>query len=73
MHVDGSAVAQVFFLYGVLNGFKEAAAKAGPYKDAENTQALLAEHVEILVSQEHAKWITRREKAAKEIKTDLRN
>jgi len=31
-------------------------ANAGPYADAEKARALLAERVESLVSQEHAKW-----------------
>jgi hypothetical protein len=31
-------------------------AKAGPYVKAENPRVLLAEQVESLVSQEHAKW-----------------
>jgi hypothetical protein len=33
-------------------------AKAGPYSKAENPTQLLAERVESLVSQEHAKWIS---------------
>lgn len=33
-------------------------AKAGPYARARNPHALLAERVEALVSQEHAKWIS---------------
>ena len=32
-------------------------AKAGPYAKAENPTILLAERVESLVSQEHAKWV----------------
>jgi Protein of unknown function (DUF4231) len=31
-------------------------ASAGPYAAAENPRALLAERVESMVSQEHAKW-----------------
>jgi hypothetical protein len=31
-------------------------ARAGPYRDAPAPDALLAEHVEGLVSQEHAAW-----------------
>lgn len=31
---------------------------AGPYKNSDNPKALLAERVETLVSQEHAKWIS---------------
>lgn len=34
------------------------AAKAGPYEKAENALTLLAERVESLVSQEHAKWVS---------------
>lgn len=37
------------------------AAKAGPYAASENPDALLAERVEGLVSQEHAKWVTQQE------------
>src|ERR1700722_4106816 len=33
-------------------------ANAGPYANVEKTRALLAERVESLVSQEHAKWAT---------------
>ena len=42
-------------------------AKAGPYLDAENPDALLAERVESLISREHAKWVSSREKAKKEL------
>ena len=41
-------------------------AKAGHYVDADNPNALFAERVESLISQEHAKWVTTREQAAKE-------
>lgn len=37
------------------------AAKAGPYAPSETPDALLAERVEGLISQEHAKWVTQRE------------
>jgi hypothetical protein len=37
-------------------------AKAGPYSTAENPFALLAERVESLVSQEHAKWVSTHER-----------
>jgi Protein of unknown function (DUF4231) len=37
------------------------AAKAGPYAVTEAPDALLAERVEGLISQEHAKWVTQRE------------
>ncbi len=36
-------------------------AKAGPYKDAEYPDALIAERVESLVSIEHAKWVLTQE------------
>jgi uncharacterized protein DUF4231 len=37
------------------------AAAAGPYAASEAPDALLAERVESLVSQEHAKWVTQQE------------
>jgi|SRR3990170_6526241 len=40
-------------------------AKAGPYMDAENPDALLAERVESLVSIEHAKWVLTQEQTGK--------
>lgn len=43
-------------------------ASAGPYKNATDPIALLAERTETLVSQEHAKWISACEKAGTEIK-----
>jgi len=33
-------------------------AKAGPYLKVENATAALAERIESLVSQEHAKWVS---------------
>ena len=39
-------------------------AKAGAYATAENPDRLLAERVEELVSQEHAKWTALRDKAS---------
>jgi len=39
--------------------------KAGPYLEADNPHALLAERVESLVSQEHAKWISAQEQIGK--------
>ena len=42
-------------------------AKAGPYLDAEYPDALLAERVESLISREHAKWVSTREKAGKRV------
>jgi len=40
-------------------------ATAGPYATAERPQALLAERVEGLVSQEHAKWAAQQEEAVR--------
>ena len=37
------------------------AASAGPYAASESPDALLAERVEGLISQEHAKWVTQQE------------
>ena len=42
-------------------------AKAGPYLDLQNPDPLLAERVESLISREHAKWVSAREKARKEV------
>jgi hypothetical protein len=39
-------------------------ARAGPYAVAANPEALLAERVESLVSQEHAAWVSHREEAS---------
>lgn len=38
-------------------------AKAGPYSNIENPEVILADRVESLTSQEHAKWIAGQEKA----------
>ncbi len=40
-------------------------AKAGPYKDTADPDALLAERVEATISREHAKWVEVQEKAEK--------
>jgi len=40
-------------------------ALAGPYSSANDPRALLAERTESLISQEHAKWVSSREEAAK--------
>ncbi|GBD27921.1 hypothetical protein HRbin30_03278 [bacterium HR30] len=40
-------------------------ANAGPYASAQDPRALLAERVESLVSQEHARWVSAREEAKK--------
>jgi hypothetical protein len=39
--------------------------KAGPYAVAQDAHALLAERIESLVSQEHAKWASGQERAEK--------
>lgn len=39
--------------------------EAGPYTLSDNPRALLAERVEGLVSQEHAKWVSVQEQASK--------
>jgi hypothetical protein len=41
-------------------------AEAGPYATVEKPISLLAERIEGLVSQEHAKWVSSREEAAKD-------
>jgi hypothetical protein len=40
-------------------------AHAGPYASAEDPDALLAERVESLVSQEHAAWVAQQQEAGK--------
>ncbi len=44
-------------------------AKAGPYDDNPKADILLAERVESLISQEHAKWVSTREQATKKQQT----
>jgi hypothetical protein len=39
-------------------------AGAGPYSNSEDRSMVLAEHVEGLVSQEHARWVSSREEKA---------
>jgi len=41
-------------------------AEAGPYASANDAHALLAERIESLISQEHAKWASTQEQAKKE-------
>jgi hypothetical protein len=41
------------------------AARAGPYESAPRPDALLAERVEGLVSQEHAAWVSHRDEAVR--------
>ena len=43
-------------------------AKAGPYVNADSADTLLAERVESLISREHAKWVSTREQAEKQLK-----
>jgi len=43
-------------------------AGAGPYAGATNAKALLAERIESLISQEHAKWVSSVEQVAKGLK-----
>ena len=50
MHVDGSAVAQIFFLYGVLTGFREAAIKEGVFSSAEKKNSFF-QHIKDVVTQ----------------------
>jgi hypothetical protein len=40
-------------------------AKAGPYSTPENSTELLAERIESLISQEHARWVSGREQREK--------
>ena len=44
-------------------------AKAGSYADAKDSDRLLAERVESLISTEHAKWVSAQEKVGKEEQT----
>ena len=39
--------------------------EAGPYDGAERPRTLLADRIEGLISQEHAKWVSAREESAK--------
>ena len=39
--------------------------RAGPYETADNPNVMLAERIEALISQEHAKWVSTRQEAAK--------
>lgn len=41
-------------------------AQAGPYRDGADAKRLLAERVEELISQEHARWVAVREKKEKD-------
>ena len=43
-------------------------AKAGPYTDEGNADKILADRIESLISQEHAKWIAGQEKVVQEKK-----
>jgi len=43
---------------------------AGPYATAPDPDALLAERVEVLASQENAAWVSHREQAGKQLRGD---
>lgn len=43
-------------------------AEAGPYASADDPSKLLAERVESLVSQEHAKWVSAQERAQEKVR-----
>lgn len=45
-------------------------ASAGPYANARNRRALLADRIEGQISQEHAKWVSAREEAAHALATE---
>jgi len=45
-------------------------ANAGPYSTTKEAHAVLAERIESLISQEHAKWVTGRERSATKSKMD---
>ena len=44
-------------------------AHAGPYAGTADGRALLADRIEGLISQEHAKWVSAREKTAQAVRT----
>ena len=66
MHVDGSAVAQVFFLYGVLNGFREAAMKEGTFSDKDKKVSYVRRIKDVIAGADHSK-----EDAASKVKVKL--
>ncbi len=41
--------------------------RAGPYAGADDGRALLADRIEGLISQEHAKWVSAREESARRL------
>jgi len=43
-------------------------AKAGPYASANEAHAMLAERIESLVSQEHAKWVSAQQPAGSDLR-----
>jgi hypothetical protein len=45
-------------------------ARAGPYASAPKPEALLAEHVESLVSQDYAAWVSNREEASRQMERE---
>lgn len=44
--------------------------RAGPYAGADDGRALLADRIEGLISQEHAKWVSAREESARTLHGD---
>ena len=46
-------------------------AKAGPYMNIDNPDALLAQRIETLISREHTKWVTVQEQPIKEPVKDV--
>lgn len=45
-------------------------ARAGPYSASNNANAVLADRIEGLISQEHAKWVSSREEAGHALAAD---
>ena len=46
-------------------------AKSGPYQNVENPDAVLADRIESLVSQEHSKWIAGQDRSAQSKKYEV--
>ncbi|MFC1576346.1 patatin-like phospholipase family protein [Candidatus Omnitrophota bacterium] len=55
MHVDGSAVAQAFFLYGVLSGFREAAMKEGTFNDKAKKTSRISRIKDVIAGVDRSK------------------
>ena len=45
-------------------------AKAGPYSGSDDARAVLADRIEGLISQEHAKWVSARDEANRALSKD---